>query len=184
MFGIRFADATRLSSIGLAVVVMAVGAHLVAQRGVTGFTDADWPRFAGDYAGTKFSKLTQINTTNVSTLVKAWTFEGVGTQQTPIAIGGVMYASTPTGVVALDADTGSVIWRYGAPPVPGGRGGGGRRARTPPAGAAAPAEGAQDGELARGGGARVLRCRPLTAGGAPSSRGSPMPGDGGVAPAS
>ena len=62
------------------------------------FTDADWPRFAGDLAGTKYSKLTQINTTNVSRLAAAWTFAGVGTQQqTPIVVAGVMYASTPGG---------------------------------------------------------------------------------------
>ena len=91
----------------LAIALMAVGTHLIArQNGVKPFTDADWPRFAGDFAGTKFSKLTQINTANVSRLAQAWTFQGVGTQQTPIVIGGVMYASTPTGVVALDADTG------------------------------------------------------------------------------
>src|SRR4029453_16729488 len=111
----------------LAIALMAVGVHLVArQGGVKPFTDGDWPRFAGDFAGTKYSKLTQINTTNVSRLAAAWTFQGVGTQQTPIVISGVMYASTPGGVVALDADTGSLIWRYGAVPAPGGRGGGGR----------------------------------------------------------
>ena len=32
------------------------------------FTDGDWPRFAGDLARTKYSKLTQINTTNVARL--------------------------------------------------------------------------------------------------------------------
>jgi quinoprotein glucose dehydrogenase len=135
---------------------MAVGAHLLARQGaVKGFTDADWPRFAGDYAGTKYSKLTQINATNVSRLVQAWTFQGVGTQQTPIVIAGVMYASTPTGVVALDADTGSVIWRYGAVPAPGG-GRGGRGGAVPTA--AGP-------------------------GGAPSSRGvAYWPGDGAIGP--
>ena len=115
-----------------AAVLLAVGAQLVAQQKtpVRAFTDGDWPRFAGDYAGTKYSRLRQIDTTNVSTLVRAWTFEGIGTQQTPIVVNGVMYASTPTGAVALDADTGALIWRYGAVPVPGagGRGRGGRGA--------------------------------------------------------
>src|SRR5687767_5998923 len=121
----------RLLPIALVIVLLAVSVHLTARQnnGVKPFTDADWPRFAGDYAGTKYSKLTQINTTNVSRLAAVWTFQGVGTQQTPIVIGGVMYASTPGGVVALDADTGSLIWRYGAVPAPGGRGGGGRGGR-------------------------------------------------------
>jgi hypothetical protein len=92
---------------------------------VPGFADGDWSRYAGDYAGTKYSKLAQINASNVSTLVQAWTFQGVGVQQTPIVVNGVMYASTPSGAVALDGTTGAVIWRYGSiPPAGGGRGGG------------------------------------------------------------
>jgi len=151
----------------LIIAVVAVGAHLIArQGGVKPFTDADWPRFAGDFAGTKYSRLTQINTANVSRLVQAWSFQGVGTQQTPIVISGVMYASTPTGVVALDADTGSVVWRYGAVPAAGGRGGAGRGGR----GAAAPAEPPQDGEPAP---------TPAAAGPPPAARGV---GPAGVAP--
>ena len=197
-----------LLPLGLTIALMAVSAHLIARQnnGAKPFTDADWPRFAGDYAGTKYSKLTQINTTNVSRLATAWTFQGVGTQQTPIVISGVMYASTPGGVVALDADSGSLIWRYGAAPAPGGRGGGGRGGRgaapagdapqegepPPPAaaaGAPAVARGAGPaGDAAgaggpRGGGGRgeVL---PSAAGpgGAPSSRGlAYWPGDGPIA---
>ena len=192
----------------LIIAVVAVGAHLIArQGGVKPFTDADWPRFAGDFAGTKYSRLTQINTANVSRLVQAWSFQGVGTQQTPIVISGVMYASTPTGVVALDADTGSVIWRYGAVPPAGGRGGGGRGGR----GAVAPAEPPQDGEPAptpaaaagpppaargvgpagvapgagapRGGGRGEVLPTAAGPGGAPSSRGvAYWPGDGTIQP--
>src|SRR5688572_4936720 len=137
--------------VGIAILIIVVGTHLVArQGGAKAFTDADWPRFAGDLAGTKYSKLTQINTTNVSRLTTAWTFAGVGTQQTPIVIAGVMYASTPGGVVALDADSGTVIWRYGTVPAPGGGRGGGRGGRGPGGGrGAAPVESAdapQDGE--------------------------------------
>ena len=176
-----------LLPVGLAIVLMAVSAHLIARQntGVKPFTDGDWPRFAGDFAGTKYSKLTQINTTNVSRLATAWTFPGVGTQQTPIVISGVMYASTPGGVVALDADTGSVIWRYGAAPAPGGgRGGGGRGGR----GAVPAGDAPQDGEpaagAARGGGGRGEVLPSATGpGGAPSSRGlAYWPGDGTIAP--
>ena len=45
------------------------------------FTDADWPRYTGDLAGTRYSKLKQINTTNVSKLTSAWTFAGVGGEE-------------------------------------------------------------------------------------------------------
>jgi quinoprotein glucose dehydrogenase len=197
---------------GALVAVLAVlCAHLVAQQksAVPGFTDADWPRFAGDYAGTKYSKLTQINASNVSTLVQAWTFQGVGTQQTPIVVNGVMYASTPSGVVALDGTTGAVIWRYGAvPPAGGGRGGGrgaGGGRGVPPAAQSETQDGAgQDGATptqpgrgvgpvgapggrgaAPGGGAGRGGAVPTAEGpgGAPSSRGvAYWPGDGAIQP--
>ena len=135
----------------MVIVPMAICVHLIAgQSAVKPFTDGDWPRFAGDFAGTKYSKLTQINAKNVSSLAPAWTFAGVGTQQTPIVIAGVMYATTPSGAVALDADTGTLIWRFGAASPPGGGRGRGRGAAGPggPGGQAAPANGdaPQDGE--------------------------------------
>src|SRR6187455_486047 len=90
---------------------------------------ADWPRYAGDLAGTRFSTLKQINTQNVQTLMPAFTVAGVGGQETPIVVNGVMYVSTAQGVLAVEADSGKEIWRYGAAPAAGGgrggRGGGG-----------------------------------------------------------
>jgi quinoprotein glucose dehydrogenase len=175
----------RTLAVSLATVILAIGAHLIAQQNaVKPFTDGDWPRFAGDFAGTKYSKLTQINTTNVSRLAQTWSFEGVGTQQTPIVVSGVLYATTPTGAVALDADTGMLIWRYGAAPAPGGgRGGRGRGA----AGPGAPGGGRGQAPDAPQDGAPVARGpAPPTAagpGGAPSSRGlAYWPGDGTIAP--
>src|SRR5688572_11612943 len=135
--------------VGVFTVLGGVSAHLAAQRPSTvrAFTDADWPRYAGDLGGTKYSKLTQINTKNVSTLVQAWTFQGVGTQQTPIVVDGVLYATTPGGAVALEADSGKLIWRYGAEPAPGGGGRGGRGG----AGAGRGGAGAGRGVPGRGG---------------------------------
>jgi len=67
---------------------------------------ADWPRYTGDLAGTRFSTLKQINAQNVQTLTSAFTVTGVGSQETPIVVNGVMYVSTPGGVLAIEADTG------------------------------------------------------------------------------
>ena len=36
--------------------------------------DADWPMYNRDLGGTRYSPLTQINTTNVEKLTKAWSF--------------------------------------------------------------------------------------------------------------
>ncbi len=144
------------------------------QSVVKAFSDGDWPRFTGDLAGTRFSKLKQINTSNVATLKQVWTFPGLGGEETPIVVDGVMYASTSGGAVALDADTGKEIWRYGAAPAAaaaggGGRGGRGGAAAVPPTPAAAP----QAGRGARGGGAAAA---PAAAG---NTRGLAFwPGDG------
>ena len=87
--------------------------NAVQKSSLRPFTDGDWPRYTGDLAGTRYSKLKQINTANVAKLSSAWTFAGVGAQQTAIAIDGILYASTATGVVAVDGDTGKEIWRAG-----------------------------------------------------------------------
>jgi glucose dehydrogenase len=112
----------------LLLALLAPTLPTVAQAGAQSsaprtFTDADWPRYTGDLAGTRYSKLTQINTSNVADLKAAWTVAGLGAKETPIVIDGVMYASTATGALALDADTGTEIWRYGTAPAAGGRGG-------------------------------------------------------------
>ena len=169
----------------LALFVPMVGQNKPAPKTtVAKFTDADWPRYTGDLAGTRYSKLKQINTTNVSKLASAWTFAGVGAQQTPIVVGGIMYASTSTGVVALDGDTGKEIWRFGAPPAAGGGGRGGARGAgrggAAPGGADAGARGAPAAVApvpaapAAGGGRGAAG-----GGGTPSSRGvAYWPGDG------
>src|ERR1700733_11885354 len=88
--------------------------------------DADWPMFNRDLAGTRYSPLTQINTANVDTLTKAWTYlfnrEGktisgdsafeLYQEITPIVVNGVMYLPSGDRVVALDPETGKVIWTY------------------------------------------------------------------------
>jgi quinoprotein glucose dehydrogenase len=182
----------------IVAVLGAVGVHLAAQQpqSVRAFTDADWPRYAGDFAGTKYSTLTQINTKNVSTLVQAWIFQGVGTQQTPIVINGVLYATTPGGAVALEADSGTLIWRYGTAPAPGGGGrggrGGGRGGPPPPStpagqtgrnGAPPDGDAVQDGAVQGGAGRGGAVPTAEGPGGAPSSRGlAYWPGDGTIQP--
>lgn len=79
----------------------------------------DWAMYRHDYAGTGFSPLTQINTTNVSRLTEAWSYRlssdeprGLNSQATPISVNGSMYLPTANGVVALDAETGKERWRH------------------------------------------------------------------------
>src|SRR5213595_956003 len=67
----------------------------------------DWVMPAGDYANTRYSKLNQINASNVGKLQVAWTFStGVlrGHEGGPLIVGNTMYVHTPfpNKVYALD----------------------------------------------------------------------------------
>jgi quinoprotein glucose dehydrogenase len=80
-----------------------------------------WSVFGGGTDNIHYSSLDQINRDNVNSLQVAWTFDS-GDQHpksemecNPIVVDGVLYATTPNGsVVALDAATGSVHWRFDA----------------------------------------------------------------------
>jgi quinoprotein glucose dehydrogenase len=80
-----------------------------------------WSIFGGGHDNIHYSKLDQINRDNVAKLEVAWTFDsGDAHPQSemecnPIVVNGVMYATTPSGdVVALDAATGTLKWRFSA----------------------------------------------------------------------
>ncbi|TAN48437.1 MAG: PQQ-dependent dehydrogenase, methanol/ethanol family [Methylococcaceae bacterium] len=73
--------------------------------------------WGGDYAGTRYSTLDQINTTNVKDLQVAWTFStGTlrGHEGGPLVVDDVIYIHTPYPhrVYALDQSSQSVIWEY------------------------------------------------------------------------
>ena len=77
-----------------------------------------WAMQQGDDANTRYSKLTQINASNVKKLQVAWSFStGVlrGHEGGPLVIGDVMYVHTPfpNTVYALDLNNeGKIIWKY------------------------------------------------------------------------
>src|SRR6266478_1393502 len=68
---------------------------------------ANWPYYGGDAGGSRYSPLTQINTSNVAELKVAWEYhtgdvsDGSGGRRksefeaTPIVVDGSMYLSTP-----------------------------------------------------------------------------------------
>jgi alcohol dehydrogenase (cytochrome c) len=76
----------------------------------------NWLTYWGDYQGTHYSGLTQIDATNVRQLQAKWALQLPGSstiEATPLVVDGVMYTSGPPGtVVAVDARTGRQIWRY------------------------------------------------------------------------
>ncbi len=93
----------------------------------------DWPVYGGGPESIRYSTLTQINRTNVKQMKVAWTFDasdGVETSElevNPIIVHGILYATTVSlNVVALNAATGALVWRFDPYHGRAVRGGGGR----------------------------------------------------------
>ena len=78
----------------------------------------NWASQSGNYALDRYSKLDQINTSNVGQLKVAWTFStGVlrGHEGSPLVVGNTIYVHTPFPniVYALDLDhDNEIIWKY------------------------------------------------------------------------
>ena len=103
-----------------AVIAAAIGVWAQgSNRARNQIAPGDWPNLNRDLAATRFSPLTQINTSNVGSLRQAWTYRlGGGATSVPLVVGGVMFASSGPRVVALDADTGSELWSFAVPAAP------------------------------------------------------------------
>ena len=77
----------------------------------------EWTRYGLTPGETRYSTLNQINTTNVSRLGHAWTYEvgrgGGGQEATPLFSNGTLYSITNWSIVfAVDARTGKEKWRW------------------------------------------------------------------------
>src|SRR5216110_2114077 len=92
------------------ILLLSISALLPAQ---------EWPAYAGDSGGSKYSRLKQINRENVVRLKVAWTFQTGDVsdgseflprsafEATPLVVDGVMYVTTPfSRLIALEAETG------------------------------------------------------------------------------
>ena len=79
----------------------------------------DWSVYSGGADSTHYSPLVQINRKNVSQLQVAWTYDAADAfpdsemECNPIIVNGVLYATTAKlNVIALDAATGKLLWRF------------------------------------------------------------------------
>src|SRR5262245_13902852 len=104
------------SSIPAIFLGLAILPFVFAQRART--IAGEWPTYNHDLAATRYSALSQINTTNVARLKEAWAYRPSATggrpspEVTPIVVNGVMYLTAGNHVVALEPETGKEIWRY------------------------------------------------------------------------
>jgi quinoprotein glucose dehydrogenase len=100
-------------------------ASLAAGRGPETSTEThggagrDWAVYGGGPESRRYSTLRQIRRENVRRLKVAWTFEtgdafeGSEMQCNPLVIDGRLFATTPkANVIALDAATGALLWRF------------------------------------------------------------------------
>jgi quinoprotein glucose dehydrogenase len=106
------------SGVNSLLLLLAMSATATAQR-------VDWPAYGSDGGATKYSAARLITRENVARLAPAWEWttdevpmrdKGVrpgAFQVTPLVIRDTMYLSTSYNrVVALDANTGKLIWSY------------------------------------------------------------------------
>src|SRR5437667_9372437 len=96
-------------------------------------TPVEWPVYGGGPESMRYSSLQQIKRQNVKHLKAAWTFDasdGVESSElevNPIVVQGVLYATTVSlNVIALNAATGELLWRFDPFNGRNVRGGGGR----------------------------------------------------------
>ncbi len=118
--------------VGRAVTATAVASLLIGLAGPGPATaqTVEWPSYAADTAGTKYTPVDQINAATVDRLAIAWRQSvipdairngetlgaPVAAQNTPLMADGRLYVSTGLGTVAaLDPTSGAVIWDDGEP---------------------------------------------------------------------
>ena len=84
--------------------------HADAERSV------NWSMIGGSPGNSHYSSLKQINCSNIAKLQMAWKFdtgESGGLETTPIIVDGILYTFTPSQkVIALDAATGKLLWKF------------------------------------------------------------------------
>ena len=74
-----------------------------------------WLHANGNWAGHRYSTLSQINTGNAKDLKIAWIFSLGGktdAQATPLFHDGMVFFPQDNKVFALDGATGNVVWKY------------------------------------------------------------------------
>jgi quinoprotein glucose dehydrogenase len=89
------------------------------RTGTSADSARDWPGYGGGPQNIRYSRLKQIDRSNVRQLEIAWTFDARdgdgGLQTQPIVVRGTLYANTPKHrVIALDAAAGSLKWTFDA----------------------------------------------------------------------
>ena len=109
-------------SVSILALTMVIGG---AAHAATGAARTDWPAVNHDNSAVRYSPLTEVNPGNVKNLRQVWIYhlrpnDFIGglryDESIPIVIGNTMYLGSPYGeVIALNATTGDVKWKFKLP---------------------------------------------------------------------
>jgi quinoprotein glucose dehydrogenase len=113
----------RLSLVATCLVLgLGVAAATVHLRGQQRPPNREWTTYGADLANTHYSPLDQINKDNFGKLEVAWRFKAdalgprpeYNWESTPLMANGTIYvtAGSRRDIVALDAETGEMLWMY------------------------------------------------------------------------
>ena len=110
----------QLTQASLTVALLSVALTAAAQE--PGTANGEWPSYGGDLTHQRYSPLDQITAENFSDLELAWRFstDNLGPrsegnfQSTPLMVNGMLYstAGSRRSVVALDPETGELLWMH------------------------------------------------------------------------
>jgi acido-empty-quinoprotein group A len=118
-----------LPSLALAILPLSLAAQMLNPANLLSPPADTWPTYNGEYSGQRYSKLTQINSSNVNSLALVWTSrvdfgpqsfaqqanEGRRIKASPLLIDGILYFTITDNVWAMDARTGRELWHYSWP---------------------------------------------------------------------
>ena len=77
----------------------------------------DWPTYNGTLDGNRYSRLNEVNASNVAGLQPQWIYSIPfnGLETTPVVMDGILYVTGNNQVFALSGRSGREIWRYERP---------------------------------------------------------------------
>ncbi len=80
----------------------------------------NWLTYSGNYAGHRYSPLSEINIGNVSSLKMAWALQMSNTkvETSPIVVDGILYVTGPNFAFAIDGLSGRKLWSWNRPLPP------------------------------------------------------------------
>ena len=92
------------------VLVSVATTGLLLSAGLAAQSAIDWSSTAGDPGAMKYTSAAEITPANVTRLKEAWSYRPGG--PSPIVINNTLYFASGGNVVALEADSGTELWKF------------------------------------------------------------------------